>query len=218
MKLNFFIRPLGAEHTRRLLVAHVTRGIWYELNTGNSASALRHVLGLFDVLPLPDLAAKTSLSSGQRKQLITYAALCWPHKLDRLRLGTHEFELECLKQSELETAFSYFNLFASKDQLNQPTNDQPTIMTNTNIPQEVIDKLSNSLAALEASLLAKDVMMPQHLRNTHSVLINYPESVHLLKDAEIALIISAAATYTQTEIVKAASKPKRATQLTLSDL
>jgi hypothetical protein len=51
-------------------------------------------------------------------------------------------------------------------------------------------------------------MMPQHLRNTHSLLVSYPETVHLLDDAEIARIIDAAEVHTKTEIVKAVAAGK----------
>lgn len=74
------------------------------------------------------------------------------------------------------------------------------------LPADIMARLDSSLASLEASLLAKDPMMPQHLRNTHSILISYPETVHLLEDHEIARIIDAAELHTKTEIVKAVSK------------
>ena len=80
------------------------------------------------------------------------------------------------------------------------------------IPDEIMSKLEDSLAKLEQALLEKDVMMPQHLRNTHSLLITYPETVHLLDDEEIARIIDAAEIHTKTEIVKAAAKGKGASR------
>jgi hypothetical protein len=78
------------------------------------------------------------------------------------------------------------------------------------VPADVMSRLEMSLASLETSLLNKDPMMPQHLRNTHSILIGYPETVHLLDDAEIARIIDAAEVHTKTEIVKAAASKKTA--------
>lgn len=75
-----------------------------------------------------------------------------------------------------------------------------------NVPADVMDRLAASLLNLETSLLEKDPMMPQHLRNTHSLLITYPESTHLLEDDEIARIIDAAEIHTKTEIVKATVK------------
>jgi len=75
--------------------------------------------------------------------------------------------------------------------------------TQTNLPPDVVSKLTMSLASLEAALLEKDPMMPQHLRASHQLLISYPETVHLLDDDEIARLISAAQIHTQIEIVKA---------------
>lgn len=80
------------------------------------------------------------------------------------------------------------------------------------IPPDVLDRLDSHLASLEQALLDKDPMMPQHLRNTHSILISYPESVHLLEDAEIARIIDAAEIHTKTEIIKATVKKATGTR------
>jgi len=76
----------------------------------------------------------------------------------------------------------------------------------TSIPQDVYNRLEASLAALEQSLLANDPLMPQHLRNSHAVLVSYPETVHLLQDHEVARLIDAAEMHTKTEIVKATVK------------
>ena len=91
---------------------------------------------------------------------------------------------------------------------------------NDAIPRDVMMRLQSSLASLETALLDKDPLMPQHLRNTHSILISYPESVHLLDDNEIARIIDAAEIHTKTEIVKAAAAGKGATRkkVTADDL
>lgn len=77
--------------------------------------------------------------------------------------------------------------------------------TQQTLPPDVVSKLTMSLASLEQSLLAKDPMMPQHLRASHQLLISYPETVHLLDDDEIARLISAAQIHTQIEIVKASA-------------
>ena len=76
------------------------------------------------------------------------------------------------------------------------------------IPQDILSKIEMNLASLEQALTAKDPMMPQHLRNIHSLLISYPETVHLLDDSEIACIIDAAEVHTKTEIVKAVAAKK----------
>lgn len=75
----------------------------------------------------------------------------------------------------------------------------------TTVPKDIMDKLQMNLASLEQALLNKDAMMPQHLRNSHALLIQYPETVHLLDDSEVALLIDAAEVHTKTEIVKAAA-------------
>ena len=76
------------------------------------------------------------------------------------------------------------------------------------IPDTTMRSLEMCLASLEQALLAKDPLMSQHLRNTHSLLISYPETVHLLEDKEIELIIDAAEAHTKTEIVKAVAAKK----------
>jgi len=87
------------------------------------------------------------------------------------------------------------------------------------VPPEIMDRLSGHLAALEAALLSKDPLMPNHLRESHRLLITYPETVHLLDDGEICKLIEGAVVYTKTEIVKAkASTKKAASKVTVDDL
>lgn len=91
------------------------------------------------------------------------------------------------------------------------------------VPPDVMAKLEMSLASLEQALIAKDPMMPQHLRQSHSLLIQYPETANLLSDEEIARLIDAAEIHTKTEIVKAAASGKggsstRAKKVSASDL
>lgn len=76
----------------------------------------------------------------------------------------------------------------------------------TTLPPDVLNKLEMSLASLEQALLDKDPLMPQHLRTIHSTTLTYPESVHLLEDAEIARIIQGLEIHTKVQIVKEAAK------------
>jgi hypothetical protein len=71
---------------------------------------------------------------------------------------------------------------------------------------EVLGSVQSKLASLEQALLAKDPQMPVHLREMHRLLTSYPESVHLLEDAEIKTVLAAAQEWTQTKIVT--EKPK----------
>jgi len=99
--------------------------------------------------------------------------------------------------------------------------DMKSIPENSKLPKEVHDRLLMNLAALEQSLLAKDPSMPGHLRNSHAILVSYPETVHLLDDQEVARLIDAAEIHTKTEIVKAVAAGKGAAskkKLDVSDL
>jgi hypothetical protein len=87
------------------------------------------------------------------------------------------------------------------------------------VPADVMDRLSGHLAALEAALLSKDPLMPNHLRESHRILISYPETVNLLDDNEIRGLIEGAVVYTKTEIVKAKTSAKKAaSKVTIDDL
>ena len=61
-------------------------------------------------------------------------------------------------------------------------------------------------------------MMPQHLRQSHSLLIQYPETVNLLEDSEVALLIGAAKEHTKIEIVKGKAPSAKAKKPSASDL
>ena len=76
------------------------------------------------------------------------------------------------------------------------------------IPPEQLERLQAALLSLETALLAKDPLMPQHLAASHRVLVSYPETVHLLDDAEIAKIVEAQQQHTMTQIVSDAAKGK----------
>lgn len=76
------------------------------------------------------------------------------------------------------------------------------------IPPEQLERLQAALLSLETALLAKDPLLPQHLAASHRVLVSYPETVHLLDDAEIAKIVEAQQQHTMTQIVSDAAKGK----------
>lgn len=88
----------------------------------------------------------------------------------------------------------------------------------TTLPPDIVNKLTMALAHLEQALLAKDPMMPQHLRASHQLLISYPETVHLLDDDEIARLISAAQVHTGIEIVKLNTPRSTKKKITADDL
>ena len=84
------------------------------------------------------------------------------------------------------------------------------------IPTEQMERLQTALSNLEAALLAQDPQMPHHLAASHRVLIAYPETVHLLDDAEIKRLIVAAQEHTRTQIVSEAAKGKGGTKKKVS--
>lgn len=117
-------------------------------------------------------------------------------------------------------------LVAVRQQLEVTRIDSPTPFTyqeraqimqlSDKIPADVMSKLSMNLASLEQALLAKDPLMPQHLRSSHQLLISYPETVHLLDDSEVATLIAAAEQHTKTQIIKDTVKKSAGTSKKLS--
>ena len=209
--LNWFIRPLTVELKARTLLAHNSRGIALYFTVGHHPMKLAATLGLMDKLawyaPLLEAANVERVHSTSIMQLATaHSRRSWDFDLNmihmRLASMAADQHLECIRM------LHYF-LNRGKYLANK-TERCIAMQLSDKLPQDVMVRLQTSLAALEQSLLAKDPMMPQHLRNTHSLLISYPETTHLLDDKEIALIIDAAEIHTKTEIVKAAAAGKGA--------
>lgn len=122
--------------------------------------------------------------------------LCtWQKPYDEFSLQQLRWALTNVPRTEQEQVLTIFN----RESTNPMKSNQLTL------PPDVVSKLTMSLASLEQALLEKDPMMPRHLRESHQLLITYPETVHLLDDDEIARLISAAQIHTGIEIVKAAA-------------
>ena len=85
---------------------------------------------------------------------------------------------------------------------------EPTESLKGKIPEQILSDLRMKMASLEKALLEKDPEMPNHLRESHRLLITYPESVHLLDDSEIHHLIEAAEEHTKVKIVQEAAKGK----------
>jgi hypothetical protein len=189
--LNFFIRPLSPELHARTLAAHHARGIARYLSHPSNLPAVHPWAFLFTLglSNLVKLHAHRDNHYPHNKyavaKLLASAAYSWDRNLGEFSANTLHLCLVTLTPEQQLTVAE-------------------------NVPADVMSRLEMSLASLETSLLNKDPMMPQHLRNTHSILIGYPETVHLLDDAEIARIIDAAEVHTKTEIVKAAASKKTA--------
>lgn len=217
--LSFSIKPLTPELARRTLFAHTVRGILLHLTSPASLQFARHRLDFVMVLGLSPhvrwYSSHTRHSAKPRnteaKIILQIASTHWQRSLHAIDLNSIELALCSLADTQLVEAMTMI------DRCSQLTHLSPSLTFHERnslmlpapqtsaIPTDILDKLTMNLASLEQSLLAKDAMMPVHLRSTHSLLITYPETVHLLDDSEIALIIDAAEMHTKTEIVKAGS-------------
>lgn len=87
---------------------------------------------------------------------------------------------------------------------------EPSSSVQQALPPEILESLRLHLASLESQLLATDPKMKEHLASSHRLLISYPETVHLLEDHEIALVIKRQEEFSNQRIVAdtAAGKTK----------
>lgn len=75
-----------------------------------------------------------------------------------------------------------------------------------NIPPGILTQLGEKMRSLESALLAQDPDMPSYLKESHKLLISYPETAHLLDDQEIGLLIRAAEEHTKVSVIKETAK------------
>jgi hypothetical protein len=221
--VNFFIKPLSVELQARTLVAHNSRGIAFYITQSGPAGSVNSSQRADGTLVHPlDLVYSLGLISKVQwygteyditlthklfaNQLMSLAASHWAGGFD---FDLHMLKLRLLSMPDLQQweCMATLYRFLNQARFNGNKTERLSIMQQSDkIPADIMLRLETSLATLEQTLLEKDPMMPQHLRNTHSLLISYPETVHLLDDKEIALIIDAAEVHTKTEIIKAAAK------------
>jgi hypothetical protein len=218
-RVPFFVPPLSEELQRRTLVAHVARGFCFHITSlptaprPNSQLALPLTLNLLPRLPeFVHIDKHVPLLSYHVFALLNHVSKHWRRQLCELDLAFTHLLFMQLKTEEVPIALDQIHItleFCNGGGAAEPlTWRAMTMKTSEAIPKDILQKLEMSLASLEQTLTNKDPMMPQHLRNTHSILISYPETVHLLDDAEIARIIDAAEVHTKTEVVKAIATKK----------
>ena len=212
--MKFWIPPQSADLQSRTKLYHTARGVSWYINQGPRAKhplAFSWALGLqaVDWYSYPP----TSLYRYLTQEILIAVAGHWRGRLEDLDLPMLALRFGCLPTAQHELAVQLMS-----DELLLPK--EYRMKRVDTIPPDVLDRLDSHLASLEQALLEKDPMMPQHLRNTHSILISYPETVHLLEDAEIARIIDAAEVHTKTEIIKATVKKATGTRkkVDVSDL
>ena len=210
--LNFFIKPMTVELAARTLLVHNSVGICFYLTTGRSPFSLSHTLGLANKLQwYKPVLTGNDVDTLQANKILWLATSMWSHGLNTLDLNMLHLRLASMpKSDQMQCMNNVLRFFNRARYVSNKLERCNLMQMNDAIPRDVMMRLQSSLASLETALLDKDPLMPQHLRNTHSILISYPESVHLLDDNEIARIIDAAEIHTKTEIVKAAAAGKGA--------
>ena len=225
--LPFYITPFTKEMAARQLVAHTARGLAWMLTTPADAPTVRHRLDLPTVLGIGyhvKWYAAPSRHSGklttqQTRDLLYQASKVWSRPLNHLDVNAVDLAIAALPDASVELVMKIFGLCLEYLAFTKQERAYVMNLSANQLPPDIINKLEMSLASLEQSLIAKDIMMPTHLRAVHSLLITYPESVHLLEDAEIARIIDGAEIMTKTEIVKAAApKQTRSKKISADDL
>jgi hypothetical protein len=220
--LPFFIPPLSVELQARTLVAHNSRGIALYI-TGSSVNAhpldLTFALGLQSKLAWYSAEPEGVLTQKLfANQLMSLAANHWSGGFG---FDLHMLKLRMSSMTPIQQWECMTNVYRFLNQARfsgTKTERLKAMQQNDKIPQDILMRLESSLASLQQALTAKDPMMPQHLRSTHSLLISYPETVHLLDDSEIALIIDAAEVHTKTEIVKASAPTTTRRKIGAADL
>lgn len=212
--MKFWIPPLNEEQVARTKLYHTARGVSWYIRQGPRA---KHPLAFSWALGLQSIDWYSSppavLSRQPTQEILIAVTSYWRGRLEDLDLQMLALRFGCLPSSQHELAVHLMN-----DELLLPK--EYRMKRVDTIPPDVLDRLDSHLASLEQALLDKDPMMPQHLRNSHSILISYPETVHLLEDHEIARLIDAAEIHTKTEIIKATVKKAAGTRkkVDVSDL
>lgn len=78
------------------------------------------------------------------------------------------------------------------------------------VPPEIMLRVQEAMSKLESSLLAADPDMPNHLRESHKLLVTYGDVASLLSDAQIHTLIQAAEIWTDTKITTTKEKSTKA--------
>jgi hypothetical protein len=168
------------------------------------------VLGVWDKLPpyVPP-EQREAMYPETSTRLLTLISNFWQRDMEDIDIRWISLFFRQMPSEQQDLAADLALRFLTTGQYLTSRHERAQLMkTSDTIPQDIMARLEQSLGHLEQALLDKDPMMPQHLRNTHSLLISYPETVHLLDDAEVSRLIDAAEIHTKTEIVKAVAAGK----------
>lgn len=207
--LNCPLQELSPALQARTLYQHTVFGIARYLTSPAELPSPRHPLDFAFLLGLsskvkwwPEFTSLKS-SNALATTMLTLAGGNWKRSLYDFDGVMLALRLAALPQEQQSAAMRA--IYGKLERLENPMKE---LAPTSSLPQEVYARLEMNLASLEAALIAKDPMMPQHLRNSHAILISYPETVNLLADDEIARLIDAAEIHTGVEIVKAVAAGK----------
>lgn len=212
--LPFAVMQLPAPALKRTVQAHLVRGLSYWLNTlDDKQSHPLNVLYLHGLHMQVVMHLNKPVRSGLAIHVIKQFIVDCEPWIDPARVNTLMWALCILQrythtQEEFEAvlAKAYFYHHCVYHRQRETRNFDMKEDDAARIPADVYNRMNSILADLQATLLAKDPMMPQHLRQIHGLVISYPEAVHLLKDEEIALIIGGAQEHTKVMIVSESAK------------
>jgi hypothetical protein len=212
--LPFYVPPMELPALRRTVQAHVVRGLSHWLNNLDKPGSHPFVtLYTFGLHRQVNQRYQLSIEPGNAKHIVNqFAGELEPWRAPA-RINTFLWALSVLQrysadqqdfEAVLAKAYFYHHCVYQRNRDTRVFDMKQDDASK--IPADIYKRLESTLADLQATLLAKDPMMPQHLRNIHATVIQYPESVHLLSDQEIALIIDGAEEHTKTMIVSEAAK------------
>ena len=213
----------GSEKGTRFRIATTIRGISWLLSSGgtpregiSSALDLRVRIGSTMAPPPPTESARAlrhvpaylqKIMAGHVGEL--WKGGLWHHPAHQVFVALN------LLQSEIEQSIAVNDLmFYEKLRYGGMPNRSHSLSImkefkmkpSDTIPANIMESLVGHIANLEQALLNKDPLLPVHLRNSHALIMSYPETQHLLEDHEIATIIQGCETHMKVQIVKAAAK------------
>ena len=197
MRTNLFVPPQTADQQRKLHVHVHSRDIAYYFSSSTTArhsscTELFALLNLYTIAPL--VVTKLDV---QYDQLLNNALLesakasCLPlHHIDWLTIAILLDTVDDANRRHMAQLIAR-NIFFKED-----------LIMETKIPEQQFARLMESLGSLELKLNAGDSDISTHLKESHAVIIAYPESVQLLKDKDIANLLRASELYTKVQITK----------------
>jgi hypothetical protein len=215
---------LSPDLERRTLIYHTIHGIARYLTSPAEDGVAPHPLGLAFVLGLSskvawypsDYSTETAIpqswSNTLSRIMYEYGVLpVWEVDSLMLRIRLQRLATSASLSSQESSDFMrLLSDYAAYYSSSSPYLKELIMKEHdfSKVPQDVYNKLDAALSSLEKALLEKDPLMKNHLRESHALLVTYPETVVLLKPEEVNTLIRAAEKHTQTQIVADVVKGK----------